>query len=964
MAFLRSRRVGVTVLALSLGFAATAAAPAQQDVTRIQRDQNEVLRKAQRLHGLMESLLARYEKEGDAEKVRLLKLGLQHLADSGLLQDVASVRSNLDSGAMAEAVRKQGEVVAELEQLLSILLQRPTAESLEKEIERTEELVRTAEELARRQAELQEQVDRAVEGQADDAERQLAEEIGELARDLRREADENVRQAGVRRPTLEAAIQRVRRLLGEQDRLEERAREELGNGARSETREQGFRLGELRTGQEDVQATQARRAELEALAREAEELRAAIASGDDTRTQQQRDRTQAALQSAARNSEPEGRGMAERQELEQLGGELTDAPTPDGTGPQAEQARRELDEVAKRIAETARELAQRNGEAAAEQQQQLAEAARELADSMREGAPQNDPSTRAVEQAAQAMERAAEAARSDDPARAQSEAAQAARQAAEARRTFQQANPDAGTQAQRMADEAQRTARGLRAAAEQPEAPEGQAAEALENAEEALRDVVERADQANQSGEQADAQAVQQSMESSRESLQNALQTLEQALNEANEGRERIMDAARTRNQELGERTANARQNMEQATQSGELSEAQRDAAAEAMQSAQEAMQSADQALQEGAQAQAANQQQRAADALERASREMAQNRPLTDEQRQQLAETAAEQERLREDIIRLAELLEERENRRAQEALSRAQQASEQAEQSLRRGDVDQAREQQQEAREQLEQAQQALEQERDRYQDLRQEELLFRIEEELQAFLDSQKEVTAETERTGSELRDGARMTRPMRRNLNRLGETERELSGKVRYVREALAEEGTLVFTHVLESNERDLVDVSERLAGRSPDPGEFTVLLQRDVEDRTEQLLLALQRERQRRREQRQQQQQQQQDQQQQSENQFGPQRERLVPIISELIMLKQMEEEMMQRTTELDRLIVVAGADGITDVEAAMAERLAHQHNALTAIFQQLKAQLEQALGQQAEGQEQQEGRGR
>ena len=76
------------------------------------------------------------------------------------------------------------------------------------------------------------------------------------------------------------------------------------------------------------------------------------------------------------------------------------------------------------------------------------------------------------------------------------------------------------------------------------------------------------------------------------------------------------------------------------------------------------------------------------------------------------------------------------------------------------------------------------------------------------------------------------------------------------------------------------------------------------------------------------------------------------------------MLKQMEEEMLQRTSALERLMEAAGADGITEVEGAMAERLSHQHAALTAIFQQLRAQLEQALGPQEEGQDQQEGRGR
>lgn len=118
---------------------------------------------------------------------------------------------------------------------------------------------------------------------------------------------------------------------------------------------------------------------------------------------------------------------------------------------------------------------------------------------------------------------------------------------------------------------------------------------------------------------------------------------------------------------------------------------------------------------------------------------------------------------------------------------------------------------------------------------------------------------------------------MTRPMRRNLNRLGERERELAAKMRFVHEALAQEGTLVFTHVIQVNERDLLDIAERLGGNNPDPSEYTQLLQQDVEERTQRLIDALEKERQRRREeaQRRENEQQEQQQQEQGEDQFGP-----------------------------------------------------------------------------------------
>jgi hypothetical protein len=54
----------------------------------------------------------------------LLQKGLLHLEQSKMLEDAASASHDLSTSALHEAVRKQTEVVAELEQLLAILLDR------------------------------------------------------------------------------------------------------------------------------------------------------------------------------------------------------------------------------------------------------------------------------------------------------------------------------------------------------------------------------------------------------------------------------------------------------------------------------------------------------------------------------------------------------------------------------------------------------------------------------------------------------------------------------------------------------------------------------------------------------------------------------------------------------------------------------------------------------------------------
>jgi len=138
--------------------------------------------------------------------------------------------------------------------------------------------------------------------------------------------------------------------------------------------------------------------------------------------------------------------------------------------------------------------------------------------------------------------------------------------------------------------------------------------------------------------------------------------------------------------------------------------------------------------------------------------------------------------------------------------------------------------------------------------------------MRDELTAFLDRQRPITKQTEEAQkSATAEG--LSRAMRTKANQLGEEEQELAGKLEAVVQALTEEGNLVYQAVLKANVDDLREVARRLAGRRPDVGAFTTLLQQDVERRTVDLLEALERERQRRQQEREQERQQQQQQQQ-------------------------------------------------------------------------------------------------
>jgi hypothetical protein len=131
-----------------------------------------------------------------------------------------------------------------------------------------------------------------------------------------------------------------------------------------------------------------------------------------------------------------------------------------------------------------------------------------------------------------------------------------------------------------------------------------------------------------------------------------------------------------------------------------------------------------------------------------------------------------------------------------------------------------------------------------------------------------------------------------------------------------------------------------------------------MLQQDVERRTVDLLAALEREQKRRDEERQRRQQEQ-GQQPQGQNRFNPQRQKIVSLIAELEMLKQLELDTRRATDDLRTLVELRGGDTISEAEVALVERLAHRHAEVTKLFAQIKAGVEEAL-QAMQGQQGQE----
>ncbi|MCA8943383.1 MAG: hypothetical protein KDB80_12540 [Planctomycetes bacterium] len=918
------------LVGLSIAPVATSQQPTPE---RITREQDEVLRKVERLRQLMTRLLERYDRDGKSEQAELLRRGLSHLEQSQLFKAASSIQTELDNGALDDVVRDQAAVVTGLEQLLDILLDRQSLENLDQQIEATQAMIARADELLRRQRELRDQANDARDSRQSNTERNLLEELRTLATEQRAESEETERQAGLRMPTLESALSRIQQLIGSQAALEEAARSQLA-GERPASAERGFELGALENEQRELMAGRDAARDLERVASAANDLEEAVRNDDAERVQEAHDRLRARLESQTANPD------ASPATRVKFGEQLTRL---EGTSarPSDEAARKELLDAASAVRESAEGAAKSASAALDRKQQELAERSRREAEQHRaDGEEESRPDSvgRGLEQAAEAMDSALNAGEEGDSQRVMSETSSALRRLAEARRAHRDANPTARKRAERMAAGADETARDLRDSRLAGDA-ELQAANALESAEQALRSVGQQLG-SDEEGSRANSESVESGLQASSEALQSALEAIQSAMNDATAGRSESLDAARDRQRELRERAATAKQQIEDAERAGDLSPEQARAANESVDSAMKSMERAEQQLESGQPSHASGSQSNAADALDQAQRGIERNRPLSDQERERLKEVAEQQKQLEEDIIQLAKLAQERENRRAQNALEEAAQSASRAAEELEAGEPQEADEQQQRAEDKLEEARQELERERDRYMDLRQEELLFKIASELQQFLDSQLELTAATEDAGKQLEEHGRLSRPARRQLNQVAEQESELAARLDFILQALVEEGVLVFSHAISSNVEDLEQVISRLSGRRPDPGPFTVLLQKDVEDRTRKLIEALQREQQRREEQRQQGQ--------QNENQFGQQKEPLVPVLAELKMLRQMEEDMQARTRELDRLLATGG-DEVSDFDIAMSERIAHQHGAITELFQQIKARIEKSL---------------
>jgi len=265
------------------------------------------------------------------------------------------------------------------------------------------------------------------------------------------------------------------------------------------------------------------------------------------------------------------------------------------------------------------------------------------------------------------------------------------------------------------------------------------------------------------------------------------------------------------------------------------------------------------------------------------------------------------------------------------------------QASQDLDMQRSQEAGENQDEALSQLEQADEELAEEEDKLESLKTEQDLLDILATVIEMSDEMVEIRDEARTLQRDIGE-RRPNRSQRRKLLSLSERAKVLHTRGDEVGRRLEEERARVFAFIIRDVLQDIDEVRQNLSPRN-DPGEETQLLAQEVIDGLDRLRNALEEELRRRKQQQQQQQQQQQD--------SGPRQPRLVPPVAELLTLKEMQIEVLERTRRLEAAKERSGED-FDPVQERILERLVQRQGSLVGLTSEIASDLEEAMSPEPE----------
>jgi hypothetical protein len=887
-----------------------------RELALLVEEQALLQRQIQRLRGTMELLLQRISLEGRTHATDLIRRALEELDQRAAEAEVApltldermdAARAALEQGRLAQSLEHQEQLVAKLERLLAILLDRENMDELEERLARLRAYDQALEDLADQEGKLREETEALHEESRSEAARELLDRLQALTaseRELLRRTEEIGRASGA--AELEELADELSKLLADQ-RTDAAVLEawDPADLARLEA---------------------AREALAEALREEARAERLSSAAGEIRR----------AADPAAIANDPEAARarLAEAAERAQAQARVSGDPAAEASARALEAALAELERARREDAERAATALQAGAQALEEE----AARARERAESARSEASERlsdsegsaGAGSAAAEEVQRALEEAAKA-RSTGASDETRAATERANEALERARNEEARLAEAleGSQAA-AAQRSRRLERGL-ASLEEGATPSGtEAREALDTAAEAM-------DSASKETRGGEPDAAARAAAEAVRALEQAQAALEQA--RAAAGEEGAFSELAREQQALAQEL----EELEELPSRASLDPGAESEVEEALDEAQRAMEQSGTELEQGRIASAAGSERRSLEALEKASASTRSGvRPSEGAGEERARELEQEQARIQKEILDLGRRIEEEDAGLDTQHLERAQAAMDRAAEALRAGDLDAAAEAQEEAERELRRQQQALDEEEERYQRLRAEELLFRLGEELAGMLAThqlqmQAVVEVDADRAGSDREEPSRSVKLRLRGIAR---EETGLAGRAREMAAAIEKEGARVSAQILANMASDLDRVAELVSETGDyDTSERTQALQRDVEDAFAWMIESLQAERKRR------EQQAGEPQQEQPAQDAG--QEPLVPDSAELKLLRRMEVEIQESVDQLLALHPELRGD-VEEIDPAVLRditRLAERHESVTRLFRDMRVRL-------------------
>jgi hypothetical protein len=915
------------------------AASQERDLTSILEEQELLRRQLQRLERTMEALIPRLEQEGRPRALELLREGLKLLEvrsdQTGQLtmeELMDKIREDVQAGQVATSIQRQELIIAHLERLLSVLLDRQDLESLDTALEQLKELQKGLEGLKTREQELQKATEKLREDSASPEQKSLEAELDRILQAQRALLERNEasgRSSGAH--ALEQIEQELARLL-ERQRVDREVLESWQPGAQPTAPELESALSAARRASAQAERLERAAGELR------EAARSATGSASEADVQQATSKLDSAADREQRHQRASNDPTAKRTSdaLREAASKLREA------GHEAGARERAGGDMVAKAEELEREAAALEAQAQAEREKALASASRPAKLQPSSETPPAEGGERAPSpgeaELRDALERAVAAgkqaaARAGD--RTSAEARQATEEAAQALQRAhddqQKLGPALATSQREAAETAERLERGLESLPAPKPGGEEAARSALQRAAEALKEASSSARGQDSEKAAENALSAEKALEEAQRALSGA-RAERTAANRASSADEASKIAGEQ--SRLSRETSAARS---KASSSGSMSREAQSEVEQSLDQARQAMEQASSEMEAGRSASAAESQREALDALDRA-RQAAENgvEPKDAGDQAKAQELAREQKSIEKELLELAQRNRERKNSRPVPSLDSASQSASQAGSSLEEGELGEAQQQEGETEKQMDSALDELREEEEQYQRLRQEELLFRIAEEVTTLLEAENQALTQIREVDAGRGNEERLSRADRLRLRRVSADLAQAAKRTGEIAESIEKEKAGVTAHVLREVRQDIervgADIDEQGGN---DTGERTQALLEDSIETTQWIRDALKSEQQRRNQQQQPQQPQQQQQGQ----------EPLVPDVAELKLLRQLEVDTLG---SLDRLLALYPELRSADVEPEVLEdvlRLAERHDRTTELFKRFRQRL-------------------